>query len=743
MRYDRAGNLVADFYTGQGTRIYDAENRMVAAQSASSQMSAYVYNGDGQRVRKSDAGKVFWYIYGMEDELIAEYNAAASPNSTLKEYGYRNDKLLVVADGPAASTSQTHGAGVSNVALAANGATASASSQYNGQFPVAGAINGDRYHLYLADGRYNEWHSAIGASKPDWLQVDFSGSKTINEIDIITQQDNYNAPVNPTPHTTFSMYGPTSFEVQYWTGSQWATVPGGSVNGNNKIWRKFTFAPITTSKIRVLISATVDGFSRIMEIEAYEYAPNETYLSDLDWTSMSNSPYYPSISINHSADGRVMALNGVTYGKGLGAHAPSDVRYNLGGNYTTFVCDVGIDDEATTSAGSVVFEVWADGVKLYDSGLMTPASPTKSISLSVAGRQELRLIATEAGDGPSWDHSDWAGARLLTGTSGSGGGGGGVQWLVADQLGTPRMAIDQTGTLGGVKRHDYLPFGEEIGVGVGGRTASEGYNKADGVRHRYTGKERDVETGMDYFGARYFNAAHGRFTSVDPLLQSGRTLEPQTWNRYAFVDNNPLRYVDVDGRQKSSANQKTPAKPLAQRYKPDSKRRVPKVQTANGDDLVGQGSTVGTIKLQNGKSIDAGKLVNKNDGSPLTNCHGYTFTGGELIIGNGEVPELLKAEGYQLVEGAVNVGDVAVYFSQEQVGPTNISEQVVHSAVVTKTEDGKPTEVTGFRNDQGEAGQAVTSEAGVGKNGNYPPVPNPTSDDPNAKVVRYFRKPQD
>lgn len=64
---------------------------------------------------------------------------------------------------------------------------------------------------------------------------------------------------------------------------------------------------------------------------------------------------------------------------------------------------------------------------------------------------------------------------------------------------------------------------------------------------RFTSKERDAETGLDYFGARYLSAAQGRFTSPDPLLASGRVENPQTWNRYAYVLNNPLRLIDRTG----------------------------------------------------------------------------------------------------------------------------------------------------------------------------------------------------
>ncbi len=91
-----------------------------------------------------------------------------------------------------------------------------------------------------------------------------------------------------------------------------------------------------------------------------------------------------------------------------------------------------------------------------------------------------------------------------------------------------------------------LPFGEEVGAGVGGRTETQGY-VADNVRQKFTGYERDSETGLDYAQARYFASAQGRFTSVDPLLASGVKVNPKTWNRYAYALNNPLRLTDPSG----------------------------------------------------------------------------------------------------------------------------------------------------------------------------------------------------
>jgi RHS repeat-associated protein len=62
-----------------------------------------------------------------------------------------------------------------------------------------------------------------------------------------------------------------------------------------------------------------------------------------------------------------------------------------------------------------------------------------------------------------------------------------------------------------------------------------------------TQKERDNESGLDYFGARCYSNAHGRFTGTDPLLNSGRPGAPQSWNRYGYVLNNPLILIDPDG----------------------------------------------------------------------------------------------------------------------------------------------------------------------------------------------------
>jgi RHS repeat-associated protein len=111
--------------------------------------------------------------------------------------------------------------------------------------------------------------------------------------------------------------------------------------------------------------------------------------------------------------------------------------------------------------------------------------------------------------------------------------------------GSSLLITERTGKLEGVKRNNYLPYGESANT-LGGRSDANGYI-AESVRQGFGGYEEDTETGLDFAQARYMSAAQGRFTSVDPLLASGNPVNPKTWNRYAYTLNNPLRYVDPTG----------------------------------------------------------------------------------------------------------------------------------------------------------------------------------------------------
>jgi RHS repeat-associated protein len=123
-----------------------------------------------------------------------------------------------------------------------------------------------------------------------------------------------------------------------------------------------------------------------------------------------------------------------------------------------------------------------------------------------------------------------------------------ISYTTTDSLGSPRLITDQNGSV--ISRRDFMPFGEDLGAGIGGRTGEGGHkysSSQDNVRQKFTGYQKDEETQLDFAEARYYNNRHGRFTAVDPLLASGKSSNPQTFNRYIYVMNNPLNLTDPSG----------------------------------------------------------------------------------------------------------------------------------------------------------------------------------------------------
>jgi len=99
--------------------------------------------------------------------------------------------------------------------------------------------------------------------------------------------------------------------------------------------------------------------------------------------------------------------------------------------------------------------------------------------------------------------------------------------------------------------YDYLPFGRLLSSSDNGRGACHPPNPDDQINseipQKFTGKERDAETGLDYFGARYLSAAQGRWTSPDAPFADQHPGDPQSWNLYSYVRNNPVAFVDPTG----------------------------------------------------------------------------------------------------------------------------------------------------------------------------------------------------
>jgi RHS repeat-associated protein len=102
-----------------------------------------------------------------------------------------------------------------------------------------------------------------------------------------------------------------------------------------------------------------------------------------------------------------------------------------------------------------------------------------------------------------------------------------------DHLGSIRVIVDEAGEI--VSYDDYDPWG----MVLAGRSGNDGFAND---KYKFTGKERDVETGYDYFGARYYDSRIGRWLQVDPLAD-----KYPGWSPYNYTLNNPLKFIDPDG----------------------------------------------------------------------------------------------------------------------------------------------------------------------------------------------------
>ncbi|MBP2185850.1 NPCBM/NEW2 domain-containing protein [Amycolatopsis magusensis] len=133
------------------------------------------------------------------------------------------------------------------------------------------------------------------------------------------------------------------------------------------------------------------------------------YLSDVLWLRSSNGwgPVEKDRANGQriAGDGGPLTLRGVTYAKGLGTHAPASVEYFTGGSCSQVRAVVGVDDGRT---GAVTFEVWADGERIHDSGVLTQADPAAPLHADISGAKAVRLVVTDGGNGTAGDHADWA-----------------------------------------------------------------------------------------------------------------------------------------------------------------------------------------------------------------------------------------------------------------------------------------------------------------------------------------------
>jgi RHS repeat-associated protein len=244
----------------------------------------------------------------------------------------------------------------------------------------------------------------------------------------------------------------------------------------------------------------------------------------------------------------------------------------------------------------------------------------------------------------------------------------GRKYLYADALGSTRLE-SCAGCAQTVKRFDYLPFGEEMSTSS--RTAGLGYGLSGSERVKFTGKERDVETGLDYFGLRYMSSAQGRFTSPDAPFADQNVGDPQSWNLYGYVRNNPLRHVDDNGAgarevaqgvwqgaKSFASNTVTGLVNLASGLVTDPVGTVGLVASDIGDTLSLAGRTYFTSEGRSGLAASFRSMSDEERGAIITES---LLVGAAAVLG----PKVFKGGGAAAIEtgtaeSAVKAGSFSI-----------------------------------------------------------------------------------
>jgi RHS repeat-associated protein len=478
MRYDLAGNLTYDSYTGQGSRIYDAENRMTQAQDVLQNWSTYTYDASGRRVKRLTANQETWQVYGMGGELLAEYRAESAPMTATKEYGYRGGELLVTM---ASGDDQRLKRFVTNL--------------------YYGALRRDPTPLELQTAS-NQLAAAGAQSKSQLLGT----AKQVARA-LFTQ-------------TSYETLSPARTDSQYISDLYYAYMQRAADDSGLGWW-----VSQLTSKGR---SGVCDDFQNSIEFDALVTTLYGNATSDNQRTEQFvNNLYlgaYGSFATPAQLQQRRDQLNAAA---AQGQDSVKSQAEAIGREvFAAQAADLSISAQQFVTnlyEGFLQRGPDAGGLSFWTTQAGTTVQRRQNVLSSFATCPPFRELS----------------GALYRETF----------WLVSDHLGSPRMVADKSGSLAGVQRHDYLPFGGELLAGTGGRTTTQGYVASDNVRQKFTGKERDGETQLDYFGARYFSSTQGRFTSADDFFKDSQVSDPQSWNKYSYVRNNPLKLVDPTGEK--------------------------------------------------------------------------------------------------------------------------------------------------------------------------------------------------
>jgi len=587
------------------TFVYSSLSRLISATNPESGPVTYVYDNNGNLTSKTDARPVTTTI--TYDALNRPTTKTYSCTTPAVSYVYDNQPLP-----SGAPSSFNRGSAVGQLVAVNYGSNSSAGSYYgydelgrvvrktqqiNGNnyavtasYNLASAMIGEIYpsgravtYSYDIAGRLSSFTGNLG----DSVSRNYATGITYTSAGLMTQEKFQAGTANQLYHNLHYNNRLQLYDARLGTGTgdgqaaEWTWNRGallmyydsnyaygdGGLNNNGNVYRMDHFIPLNDSVSQWAITEDYYGYDALNRLASF--------------TDLSGGATSASQNFNYDRYGNRWVTSATG---GVSSYWPS---YSASNNR--------ISNLTYDAAGNITSDPATGGTMIYDGenrlvmatsgggGSYTYDGEGKRVKRMLAGGQEWwyvygiggELLAEYLSTAPTTVKKEYGyrdGQLLVVWNGDESTADKKLKWLVQDHLGSTRMEADKSGSLVGMTRHDYAPFGEELFAGI--RKGAQGQPQygytASNVRQKFDAYERDNETGLDYAQARYYANIQGRFTSPDEfnggpeeVFGPGRSSDekqalpyadifnPQSLNKYQHCLNNPLRYIDPEGHQTS------------------------------------------------------------------------------------------------------------------------------------------------------------------------------------------------
>ena len=530
--------------------VYDSLSRLRSETHPESGTASYQYDANGNLKRRTDArGIATTYSYDSLDRLKTTDYTDGTPTTTVTYDQGANGKgrPATASGGSGADAFHYHYDGYDGMGRVLNLRTTLGSRQFDAVYcyNFVGGITQVDYpdthpspgfvweYEYDDQGRQQEMRSTSSGQTETLIDGyrkiygrSTSTATTLYAINGTQETITYNNRMQPTRRSVALTATPTTKLMDLRYSFRDPTSSGN--NGN--VYRMTDRAQSTTDGKQYY---SYDYLQRLTEVRLGSRTSSNKIAYGYDrWGNRTSSATKGTVA-NFMACSTDCAVDATT-------NRISDWRYDAAGN------PIGISSSTLQWDGAGRLESIDSGATAsysYDHLgrriLKRAPSDNTQYFYDVTGKVSWEFDPDGTGDHQKMVRAYFNG-RLFTST---GDAAAGSHTVYTDHLGTPRLKLHVT-TAASQARDDYYPFGQQVNTVV------------DAAHdRRFTGKERDAESGLDYFGARYYHSTAGRFLSVDPVLDSADPTNPQSWNRYTYTFNNPLKYVDPDGREVRVANE--------------------------------------------------------------------------------------------------------------------------------------------------------------------------------------------